>query len=1066
MDVRLLATPADCADAIAALARAAPLPECTVLVASERQAHALRRALVRAGRTRALAGTRFVGPAAVAEEILRGAGVELATGEEALRPARLGRILREAEGLEHFPPALFAATRGWEDAFARTIGDLERAGLSPADLARGTPHARDVGRVWERLERAAGRSLTAARVLREAAERLAADPRLWPHDGGVLALATGHESAVLALFLRAIPGLALGLLPARPLRARFLSRVERLFGPGARDALVSVSMDAETPAATERDVLARDLFAPPRDGARATAGRTVDGSVELEEHAGAVAELEATAAWVAREVLERNVPAEEIAVLVPAHDPLAGLVAARLERLSSAGVGLPVYVAGGLPASATAAGARLLATVRALLAHLAAESLVPVLAAIRPAPGAEPAHLSTGEALELAFGLGTVGGNAACPEGALDWTPRAARRLAELDLALARARTDEDSAAREVKRLERTRRNLAAVSPGLDRLVDVARLVVEERPLADVWAALHGFLSDALLLPGEGPALLARLAEAVSANAAALGDGVRGEDALRLVERRLGELAIPRGRFGEPAIYVGTVASAVGLDFTSVRIVGLAEGVLPSAPREDPVLPEALRETLASEAPGRVVGRAEDRVLEELHHLVRAIGAARARVALSAPRVDLEGTEREPAAVFVEAAAALSRGGGAPARLAELARGLFVPSRTALAAFRRRAPVDEAAWQERVARVAPELPPPWRGEPALDLGRIAALRAPTVRLGPADGVLGDGDPFPPLPGLTPERPISASALGDLLRCPRLFLMKRVLGWDEPACAPPLRELDALAYGGLLHRVVEAFYRAHGADVAEGRRPLEELLARAREIADAHFELFLSEVPLVGEAARANERERLRDDVAAFVRHDRGESGRRRFVDVERAFGHPVPVALTPSPGAPTLHVHGYIDRVDVDGAVTLVRDLKSGKPHPRAGAEREPTPELDVQLGLYLLAARALAPEWRTPAEVAGAYVYPGRGDLEERAFRGDAAVLLRAAESWLATAGGLLRRRGFPSSPAKDGCRYCPFSPLCGTAEPARAKAGLASEEEGPLAAYRALALDEEDEG
>lgn len=57
---------ADCARAIAALSTNGALPRRTVLVPSERVAHALRRELIRGGLVSALAGTRFV-PALAAE---------------------------------------------------------------------------------------------------------------------------------------------------------------------------------------------------------------------------------------------------------------------------------------------------------------------------------------------------------------------------------------------------------------------------------------------------------------------------------------------------------------------------------------------------------------------------------------------------------------------------------------------------------------------------------------------------------------------------------------------------------------------------------------------------------------------------------------------------------------------------------------------------------------------------------------------------------------------------------------------------------------------------------------
>src|SRR5512140_2871816 len=98
-------SPSSWADAVAALPARGPLPARTVLVPSERHAHALRRALASSGRGAALAGTRLVGPLTAAMEVLRSAGVPFSPGEDALRPARLLALFR-AQGLrlEHFDP--------------------------------------------------------------------------------------------------------------------------------------------------------------------------------------------------------------------------------------------------------------------------------------------------------------------------------------------------------------------------------------------------------------------------------------------------------------------------------------------------------------------------------------------------------------------------------------------------------------------------------------------------------------------------------------------------------------------------------------------------------------------------------------------------------------------------------------------------------------------------------------------------------------------------------------------------------------------------------------------------
>jgi hypothetical protein len=1073
--VTVIDTTTSWAAAIAALPAAGLLPSRTVLMPSERHAHALRRALVRSGRPAVLAGTRFLGPLTGATEVLQTAGLSFSPDEDALRPARLIALFREDLPLEHFDLELLRTTRGWDDAFAAAIGDLEAAGLGPDDLPATSAAARDVAQLWTRIVGDAGTSFSSARVYREAAALLTRNPRAWPFDGPTLALATGHEDAVAARFLASVPDVTLALRAARPISARHLERVEKLYGAGARRALEAHAVaHARSTAsrASERDLLGTYFLADAAVLADSERPRSSgpDGTVDLEEHAGVESELEATALWVTRQVLEAKRPFEEIAVLLPAQDPLAQLVADRLERLPFEGGPFPVYVAGGLPAISTAAGARVLAVLRALRSRLSAEALAPVLPALRLDGNAERTHLTHGEAMELAFGLGTAGGNAANAKGALEWSSRAAARVGELEAAIARARTDEDSAARELWRLERTLANLRAVRPALDALVEVAGAVVGGEPLAAVVEALVAFLSRWLLLPGEGATLPARLSESLApACEGALGKALAGEDALEVVERHLLAMRIPRGRFGTPAVYVGTVAGAVGLDFEAVRVIGLCEGVLPSVPREDPVVPGALREALERAAPERVLSRAEDRAAAQVHGLLAAVQGARAAIALSAPRLDLARTEREPASIFIDAAAALARPdastgtpAGAVPDVAALQRDAFRPAAAATAAFRSAHPVTESSWLDRVARVAPELPPGWTSAPILDLGRLAALRAPVGPLGPADGVLGPGDPFPELPGVSPERPISASALQKLLQCPRMFLMTRILGWDEPAAAPSLREIDPLSYGSLLHRAVEVFYREHGVAFTARESTLGRWQKAARAVADREFDAFLAEYPLVGDGVRLKERERLHESVREFLDYDWEGKG-RRFVGVEVPFGKPDPLAV--DAGGATLHVHGFIDRVDVEGGVTLVRDLKSGKAHPRVRAEAEPTPFVDVQLGLYQLAARKLAKPWGTTAKVAGAYAYAsGRGEVEERAFRGDAATLAKATGEWLATAAHLLQARAFPPSADEGDCEYCPFHVLCGDAAVARAREALAEVEDGPLARFRALKLGEED--
>jgi hypothetical protein len=1028
--------------------------------------------MIKAGHAQALTGTRFLPTLAAAVAVLHEADLPFDTGEGAHRPARLLALFRRDLGLEHFPLALLRERPGWDAAFARTIGDLEAGGMRPGDIAYAADaRLRDIATVWRALDGEAGASWTAQRVLLEAAQALEAAhaqgraATLWPFRGRTLATASVRTTAAEARFVTAIPGVALALHAARPVREPYLGRIQRLLGADAMETLRKAT--APRAADTERDLLASYLFEPPgRDRPRSNGP---DGTVTLEEHAGVEDEVEATADWVGRQVLA-GVPLENIAVLVPALDPVAGLVAERLTRLPWHEGALPVFVGGGLPLTATAGGARALAVVRALRQHLAADALAAVLPALRLVP--DDRHLSHGAAMDVAWSMGTAGGNAANPQAALDWPTRLGQREIALAARVEEARKAGDdperaAVARQLRELERLLADVRAVRPAVKALTAVARLVLEGRPLGEIWPSLCAFLADWLLQPGAGARVQLLLDERLGAARAGGGWGALiGEDALRVVEDAITSVRVRDGRFGEPAVYVGTVRDAVGLRFAAVRVIGLAEGQLPPLAREDPVLPDALRAALP--AP---VATAADDALAALHALDIVVRDAEHVVALSAPRLDVDRTQREPSAVILESAAALARPNAATGEherdipdSTALRRDAFLPAHRAALEFRRSTPLAESAWQEAVAAGALHAPRRWRGSSSLDLDRVRVLRE-TAGPTELDGYIGDVAVHVAMAGSTPERPISPSALATLLTCPHLYLLERVLYLQEPAEAPAQREIAPLEYGTLVHRVAERFYRVHGERFLSRMGPLDPWLAEADRVVENVFAAFLEEYPLVGAAVQGRERERLRDDVHRFLRHEWG-SGARKFVGVERAFGYPQGVPL-PLPFGRLLHVRGHIDRIDVEEGHILVRDLKTGRPHPRTGHDADPDPAIDVQLAVYGLVARKLAAQWRVPERVGAAYTYVSRG-LDERSFRHDFHQTLEpAAQEWLVVAADLLGSRLFPRTPDKGDCAWCAFRPVCGEGAQARAKTLLAGAGGAParFAKLKRGGEDEDDE-
>jgi RecB family exonuclease len=1063
---------------VADLPTTGPLPARTVLIPSERVAHALRRELLLMGRPDVLPGTLFLSGVAAAQAVLREAGLSFRLGEEDLRPVRLARMFaREDLGLKHFPVDLLRTAQGWDDAFAKTIGECERAGLSSVDLeADPHPALRDLGHVWALLDQEADASWTAARALGEASAVVS--DKTWPFAGATLAAVTGHESAVHARFVRAIPSVKVALREARPYRAEHLERLRLLFG-------IDVATPPTAPApssARERDLLAAYLFEPPEATASASrkwsSGPDDPSTVALEEHAGIESEIEAAADWVAQRVLA-GTPLEDIAVLTPGNRDLADRASERLQRLPWKDGLLPVFLAEGRPAATSAAGARIMAIVRALRAWLSAEALAGVLPSLN-APSENRKHLSRDEAIDVVYSLGTLGGSPASPAGALTWKDRLAAADERLAARVARAGriTDPEELAREERDHGRTKTlltNLRAARPAIEALCDVAPLIVNARPLTELWPPLRAFLETHVRMTAGPPlpvviesALGPLLDDHLSATLA-------GDDAAHAIEEALDQLTLSDGRFGEPAVYVGSLASAAGVPFRAVRVIGMCEGALPSVPREDPVLPLALLADLAARVPAaRLVSTPSERALAQLHDLDRLVRDTSDSIALSAPALDAERTQHEPSAVFIEVAAAVGRPdiatGKQPTgypKLAFLQRTWFEPARCAAAVFRTETPLTAAAWQDRVTAIAlaaprVAVPASWTGQPELDLARISALMSATATPGAMDGLLGNRVLLPRLPGLGPERAISASSVGSLLNCPHHFLYENVLGWRSPSSPPSAAAIDPMPYGTLFHQVAEDFFREHGDQFLANASTLGNWLARADAIVERAFDELASAYPLSAESVRQGQRDRLRTEFHEFLRHEIEDAGRVTFAAVERAFGYPTPVRLTA--GRLALHVHGHIDRIDRRGSTTIVRDLKTGKAKPRQGDLSGPTHTVDVQLGLYGIVTKALAAQWGLPDQVEAAYRHvSGRGE-PERAFRDDFDALEEATSEWLRIAACLLADAQFPRTTEANDCRYCPFQPVCGTNAQVRASLVLEGAT-GVLGEFRDLKAPGDDE-
>jgi hypothetical protein len=152
-----------------------------------------------------------------------------------------------------------------------------------------------------------------------------------------------------------------------------------------------------------------------------------------------------------------------------------------------------------------------------------------------------------------------------------------------------------------------------------------------------------------------------------------------------------------------------------------------------------------------------------------------------------------------------------------------------------------------------------------------------------------------------------------------------------------------------------------------------------------------------------------------------------------------------------------MRVAGRIDRLDVEQGMTLIRDFKTGRAHPRVRDEVEVDVALDLQLAMYAVVTEQLASSWGIPADVAAAYVYADRFAVQrERPFRADRVALRMAGRRWIDLAMGLIHDGGYVQSPDLNDCRRCPFSCVCGERE--RSGRAHLQDVTGHLAAYREL--------
>jgi CRISPR/Cas system-associated exonuclease Cas4 (RecB family) len=519
---------------------------------------------------------------------------------------------------------------------------------------------------------------------------------------------------------------------------------------------------------------------------------------------------------------------------------------------------------------------------------------------------------------------------------------------------------------------------------------------------------------------------------------------------VRLVlERRLTEVVMsPRGR-PSGRVYVASTDEVRGMVFDVVFVPGLAERLFPLKVTEDPLLPDAGRVRIGPGLRTNVARSALERLALRL-----AIGAARQRVVISYPRLDMQGARpRTPSFYGLEvlrAAEGTLPGFDELARRADAAAGTRVgwpaPPRPEDA-------IDDAEHDlsllDRILRI-PENDAVSTARYLLTanphLARALRFRARrwTRAWTVADGLVDPADAARAAlaaHGLT-QRSYSPTALQHFAACPYRFLLQaihRLAPREDPA---PLDELNPLQRGSIFH---EAQFELHIELRDAGLLPVTP--ANLNE-ARTKLDVVLTRVAIRFEDELAPAIPRVWEDGIAQIRADLRESLRRSSenadwtpVFFELSFGLTDRRARDPrSTDAPApldcgLQLRGSIDLVERSREGSFrATDYKTGKAYAQPGIVIDGGATL--QPALYALALEKIVPDARVDA---GRLYYctSAGGFAEVSVPLGDDAR--EAAQALSGTIGEAISTGFLPAVPIKDACSRCDYARVCGPYEELR---------------------------
>ncbi len=561
---------------------------------------------------------------------------------------------------------------------------------------------------------------------------------------------------------------------------------------------------------------------------------------------------------------------------------------------------------------------------------------------------------------------------------------------------------------------------------------------LDELPRQAIWGEWLGQLSELAQMTLRHPdSVLLALNELWAMGEA--GPVTLDEVCLVLTERLRFLRRPPRKRrYGQ--VWIGSVDELRGHSFEVVFLPGLAEGVFPKKAFEDPLLLDDYRREVAEGLPLR-----DDRVAEERLRLHAGVGAARRRLVVSYPRMDVtQNRARVPSFYAMEVGRAAE---GRLAELKEFERRAAAGAMTRMGWPAPRNPqlaVDalefDLAFLQEATRQPREKIRGW-GRYLFHLNAHVgrSLRARYMRWDrewkTADGLMKASEETRAAlaPHRLKQRPWAASSLQHFAACPYRFLLHGIHRLRPREDAAALEVMDPLTRGSLFHEALFQLARR-----ARTEEEFEEFADAALDEVAAKFEDDL--VPAIPRVWRS-EVEDLRADLKGWLRRRRQDAAgwERRYA--EFAFGMPADEhrdaesVERPARILDGIPLRGSIDWIEQQGDVLRITDHKTGKAP--AQVPRHTGGGLILQPLLYALAAEDL---FGKPVKVSRLYYCTQRGGYTAvsvavtEGARQDVERALRIIDDGIASV-------CLPAAPSEGQCEWCDYRMVCGPREEERVK-------------------------